>query len=164
MVSTSSWCQPHGNRLMAADSWKQTQSKQVYRCYSKTVAESFERGSSSSRRTWLETSHHTTSAMRDLHWLPIVYRIKYNVASHAAANNNSPEYVTDILVLNSSLQERAALRSFTSGSYVVPRSKTEFGKRALCVAGHTAWNELPPQFETYAKHSDIYACIKNQSF
>ena len=63
---------------------------------------------------------------------------------HAAANN-SPEYSTEILVHNSSLQEREVLRSFTSSGYVVPRSKTEFGKRAFFVAGHTAWNELPPE-------------------
>ena len=62
---------------------------------------------------------------------------------HATANNNSPEHITEILVRNSSLQERAALRSFISGSYVVPRPKTEFGKKAFCVAGSTTWNELP---------------------
>ena len=90
---------------------------------------------------------HITPAMRDLHWLPIVYRIKYKlcILMHAIANNNSPEYITEILVRNSSLQERAALRSFISGGYVVPRSKTEFGKRAFCVAGPTTWNELPPE-------------------
>ena len=64
---------------------------------------------------------------------------------HAAANNNNPEYITKILVRNSLLQERAELRSFTSGDYVVPRSKTEFGKRAFCVAEPTTWNELPPE-------------------
>ena len=62
---------------------------------------------------------------------------------HAAGNNNSLEYITEVLVRNSSLQERTALRSFTSGDYVVPRSKTEFGQRAFCVAEPTAWNELP---------------------
>ena len=64
---------------------------------------------------------------------------------HAVANIDSPEYSTEILDRNSSLRERAALRSFISGGYVVPRSKTEFEKRAFCVAGTTAWNELPPK-------------------
>ena len=54
---------------------------------------------------------HITPAMQDLHWLPIFYRIKYKlcILMHAAANNNSPEYITNILVRNSSLQNRAAL-------------------------------------------------------
>ena len=91
---------------------------------------------------------HITPEMRDMHWLPIVYRIKYKLCilkMHAAASNNSPKYINEILVRNSSLQERAKLRSLTSGGYVVPRSKTEFCKRAFDVAGPTAWNELPPE-------------------
>ena len=58
---------------------------------------------------------------------------------HAAANKNSPEYITDILVRNSLLKKRAELRSFIWGGYVLPWSKTEFGKRAICVAGPTVW-------------------------
>ena len=73
----------------------------------------------------------------------------------AAANNNSPEYITEILVRNSSLQERAALRSFISGGYVVPRSKTEFFKRTFCVAGPAAWKRTAAGAETYARHSYI---------
>ena len=64
---------------------------------------------------------------------------------HAAANNNIPEYITEIHVRNSSLQECVALRSFISDGYILPRSKTEFVKRAFCVAGPTAWNKLPPE-------------------
>ena len=106
-------------------------------CYSKTLAESYDRCSSCSRRTcWRD---HITPAMRDLHWLPIVYRIKDKLCTLMPATaNNIPEYITEIFVRNTSLQQRAALRSFISGGYVVPRSKTEFGKRAFCVAGHKA--------------------------
>ena len=91
---------------------------------------------------WID---HITPAMRDLHWLPIVHRIKYKlcILMHAAAINNSPEYIIEILVHNSSLQEHAALPSFISGGYVIPWSKMEFGNRAFCVAGPAAWNELP---------------------
>ena len=102
---------------------------------------------------------HITPAMRYLHWLPIVYRIKYKlcILMYAAANNNSPKYIIEILVRNSSLQERASLRSFISGGYVVPQSKTEFGKTAFCVAGPTMWNELPlelrhmPDIQTFKR-------------
>ena len=62
---------------------------------------------------------------------------------HAAANTNSPEYITKIFVRNSSLQERVALPSFISDGYVIPWSKMEFDNSAFCVAGPTAWNELP---------------------
>ena len=70
--------------------------------------------------------YHITHAMRDLHWLPIVYRLKYKlcILMHAATNSYSSEYITKISVRN---------------------SKTEFGKRAFCVTGLTAWNELLPE-------------------
>ena len=53
---------------------------------------------------------HITPAMRDLHWLPISYRIRYTLCMlmHTAVSNNSQEYITEILVRNSSLQDRAA--------------------------------------------------------
>ena len=60
----------------------------------------------------------------------------------AVANNNIPEYIIEIHVPNSSLQERIALTSLISDGYILPRSKTEFGNRAFCVAGLTVWIEL----------------------
>ena len=109
---------------------------------------------------------HITSAMRDLRWLPIIYRIRYKlcIRMRAAANNNSPKYITEIPVHNSSLQERAALRSFTSGGYVVPRSKTEFGKRAFCVAVPKAWNELPPEFRHMSDIQIFKRALKTHLF
>ena len=44
----------------------------------------------------------------------------------------------------SSLQGRATLRSFTSGSFDLPRTRTCFGERAFSVAETAAWNKLPP--------------------
>ena len=38
---------------------------------------------------------------------------------------------------------RERLRSSTSGAFVVPVTKTQFGRRAFSVAGSAAWNELP---------------------
>ena len=61
-----------------------------------------------------------------------------------AANNNSPEYITEILVRNSSLQERAALR-YSLQAAMSYTDQTEFSKRAFSLAGPTAWNELPPE-------------------
>ena len=105
-----------------------------------------------------------TPAMWDLHWLPIIYRIRYKlcILMHAVANNNSLEYIIKILVRNSSLQERVV--SFTSGGYVVPRSKTEFGKRAFCVAGPTAWNELPPELRNMPDIQTFKRTLKTHLF
>ena len=59
---------------------------------------------------------HITPAMRDLHWLPIIYRIRYTlcILMHAAANNNSTEYITELLVRNSLQHYHHSLQAVTS--------------------------------------------------
>ena len=46
--------------------------------------------------------------MKELHWLPIAYRINYKLClmMHTVVNNRSPAYITDTLVPTSSLLHR----------------------------------------------------------
>ena len=87
---------------------------------------------------------HVTPAMKELHWLPIAYRIKYKLCltMHAAVNNRNPAYITDTLVPTSSLLHHERLRSHESGGFEVPRVRTEFGRRTFSIASPTVWNEL----------------------
>ena len=93
----------------------------------------------------LHMRDHVTTAMRSLHWLPIKFRIRYKlcILMHATVNNRSPEYINKLLVLVSTLPGRERLHSSTSGAFVVPVTKTPFGRRAFSVAGPAVWNELP---------------------
>ena len=97
---------------------------------------------------------HVTSAMRELHYLPVVYRIKYkfNVLMFASVNGRCPNYISEVLVATSSLPGRSSLRSSTSGAYDVPRTRTEFGKRAFSIAGPRTWYDLPI---TLRQHTEI---------
>ena len=90
-------------------------------------------------------NHHVTPAMKELHWLPIAYRIRYKLClmMHVAVNKRSPAYITDTLVPTSSLLHRERLRSHKSESVEVPRVRTEFGRRPFSIAGPTVWNALP---------------------
>ena len=92
----------------------------------------------------LDVRDHVTPAMRDLHWLPVTFRVqcKLCLMVHSSVNGRSPEYNTDVLVSMSSLQGRATLRSSPSVSFDVPRTRTGFGERAFSVAGPAAWNKL----------------------
>ena len=80
---------------------------------------------------------HMTAAMRELHWLPVMYRIKFKlcVLMHASVNDRCPKYISEVLIATSSLPGHSTLRSASSGAYDVPRTKTEFGKRAFSVDG-----------------------------
>ena len=52
---------------------------------------------------------HVTPAMKELHWLPIAYCIKYRLClmMHVAVNNRSMAYITDILIPTSSRRFRS---------------------------------------------------------
>ena len=72
--------------------------------------------------------------MRELHWLPISFRIKYKLyclLMHAAVNSFCPVYICKVLFPVFVLPVRAALWSSTSGTFDVPRTRTELWKRVF---------------------------------
>ena len=103
---------------------------------------------------------HVTPAKKELHWLPIAYRIKYKLClmMHAAVNNRSPAYITNPLVPTSSLLHSEWLRSHESRGFEVPHVRTEFGRRAFSIAGPTVWNKLHTIYEglTLSQHLNEY--------
>ena len=88
---------------------------------------------------------HITDVNRELHWLPVQYRIIYKLClmMHSAHNGRGPRYIQQLLTATSSLSARSRLRSSDGNSYLVPRTRLKFGERAFSVAGPTAWNSLP---------------------
>ena len=103
---------------------------------------------------------HVTPAMRELHWLPVIFRVQYKLCLmvHASVNGCSPEYFTDVLVPISSLQGRATLSS--SGSFDVPRTRTGFGKRAFSVVGPAAWKKLRPNLRLITDNCKFKRALK----
>ena len=109
---------------------------------------------------------HVTPAMRELHWLPVTFRVQYKLCLmvHSSVNGCSPEYVTDVLVPMSFLQGRATLRSSTSGSFDVPRTRSCFGERAFSVAGPAAWNKLPSNLRLITDNYIFKSALKAHVF
>ena len=89
---------------------------------------------------------HVRPALKELHWLPVVFRIKFKVAlmMFTVHTRRCPDYLTDSVQACNSDPGRTRLRSASSTNYSVPRTRTKFGDRAgLCVAGPVVWNSLP---------------------
>ena len=114
----------------------------------------------------LDVRDHVTPAMRELHWLPVTFRVQYNLCLmvHASVHGRSSEYFTDVLVPVSSLQGRATLRSSTSGYFDVPRTRTGFGERTYSVAGPAAWNKLPPNLRFITNNCKFKRALKAHFF
>ena len=82
--------------------------------------------------------------LKKLHWLPVRARIQYKVLllTFKALNNLGPEYMKDMLPLQSQLRNT---RSSKGGTRLMePKSKLRFGgDRAFSVCAPRLWNRLP---------------------
>ena len=83
---------------------------------------------------------HITPILKDLHWLPIIQRIKFKtlLIVYKCLNGMAPHYLQDRL----SLCDDPRLRSYQK-QLKVPNSRTNYGDRRFSVAGPTLWNKLP---------------------
>jgi hypothetical protein len=92
-------------------------------------------------------SHTTQSALQQLHWLPVPYRINYKIAklTFKIKSTQTPQYLS--CLINQYATARP-LRSTDLHLLAVPRSKLNFGARAFRVASPTVWNQLPLNIRT----------------
>jgi len=88
---------------------------------------------------------HVRQALKELHWLPVVFRIKFKVAlmMFTVHTRRCPDYLNDSVQACNSDPGRTRLRSASSTNYSVPRTRTKLGDRAFSVAGPVVWNSLP---------------------
>ena len=100
-------------------------------------------------------------ALNELHWLPVVYRIKFKLAlvMFTIHTHQCPDYLTDsVHPYSNSDPARYRLRSATGTNYFVPRTRTKFGDRAFSVAGPVVWNSLPAA----VRHADSLHSLKRR--
>ena len=91
---------------------------------------------------------HISDTLKQLHWLPVEYRIKYKIGilTFNALHGHVPRYITDMLSVKHTSH---ALRSHDTITLVVPRTRCKtLGDRAFCVAAPVLWNALPPSIRT----------------
>jgi len=71
-----------------------------------------------------------------------------------------PRYLRDIVQPSIARATRSGLRSHSdTTSYVTPRLRTKFGKRAFSLSSPAAWNSLPADLRTFSDITDF----KNES-
>ena len=89
--------------------------------------------------------------LKKLHWLPVKYRIEFNIISlvHKCIQKQAPDYLRNLLI--SLPVRRIGLRSERSNTYnlTIPKVKREtFAARAFSVKGPLLWNWLPNNIKT----------------
>ena len=85
---------------------------------------------------------HITPVLRQLHWLPVVYRIQYKIAilTFKAITTDKPGYLSELISFD---QPTRQLRSSAHRRLTVTRCRTNFGSRAFYHAAPAVWNGLP---------------------
>ena len=79
---------------------------------------------------------------KDLHWLPIEFRIQYkiNLLTFKCLNNLAPIYLKELL---HPCEPKRVLRSADKGYLKENKTRTVAGDRAFCNAAPVLWNKLP---------------------
>ena len=86
---------------------------------------------------------HITSTLQSFHWLPVEFRIKYNIylLTFNSLHGHGPEYISEMLVPKII---HYGLRSQDDLTIVVARTRRKtLGDRAIRVAAPKLWNSLP---------------------
>ena len=99
-------------------------------------------------RTWqLECSRryeHVTPLLRQLHWLPVQYRVLYKIVllTYKAVHGEAPGYLSDLIAAPRPVR---SLRSTTHNVLASPRTRLKtYGHRAFSAAAPAVWNSIPP--------------------
>ena len=108
----------------------------------------------------------STQCLKELHWLPIVLRIKFKIVCtvHKCIYGNAPLYLKDLLVRNVPI--RTTRQSVDPAPrLIVPYAKRKtFAERSFSIQGPRLWNEIPSDLRLINKYDVFKAKLKTHYF
>ena len=98
-----------------------------------------------------------------LHWLPIVYQIKFKLATvkYSTIPTQQPTYLVNMLKF---LLISLGPLDHPFPKLFIPKTKLNIGKRAFSVAAPTIWNKLPIVIKSSETTGTISKKIKTYLF
>ena len=110
-----------------------------------------------------------TTAMFQLHWLPIRQRIKYKLATIVfkclSTNYKAPNYLTDLLIQLPKLKRNLRSSMNSSNKLVVPFvQKKTFAECSFSVTAPQIWNDLPDNLHEETNLETFKAKLKTYLF
>ena len=98
--------------------------------------------------TFTKRQDHISPVLKQLHWLPVKYRIEHKVLSHTfkALHNESPSYISDLVT---KYIPSRSLRSEDQSLLQAPRMQSvTYGDRSFSTLAPCLWNRLPMHIRT----------------
>ena len=106
---------------------------------------------------------HITPHLRNLHWLPVRYRLEFKIATlvFKCLNNLAPSYLSDLVEVR---DRDRRLRSSTSIMLRVSVPKTSFGSRSFSYAAAVVWNSLPENVTKITSYGGFKSALKTHFY
>ena len=105
---------------------------------------------------------HITPVLRELHWLPVKYRINFKILllTFKALHGIAPSYISDLIKVKHNT--RYSLRSNEGVCLMHPkgRMKKSFRDRSFSMAAPTLWNNLPASLCSMSNISSFKSQLK----
>ena len=112
---------------------------------------------------FLPRSTPTSAHLRSLNWLPARARLQLHtsIAVFKCLHELAPTYLADMFTRLSDLPERARLRSASTSSLLMPRTRlSSTAKRSFPSAAARIWNSLPPNVTAESRLECFRAAVK----
>jgi len=104
----------------------------------------------------LKPRDHISSALRELHWLPISERVVYKLCFSSTRHHLDSRQTTSQTYSSQSLlaatSSRSSLRDASRGDYVVPRTNRKMAYRAFSTAAPRAWTSCRLNWKVQNRH------------
>ena len=106
---------------------------------------------------------HVSSAMKDLHWLPVEKRIIFKIATltFKALQQKSPTYLSNLITV---YKPTRVLRSSSQLLLAVPSIKSSAGRRSFSFAAPKVWNSLPLNIRSSTSLTSFRSSLKTFLF
>ena len=107
---------------------------------------------------------HITPVLKNLHWLPVNYRVQFKILMHTykALHGQAPGYISDMLNV---YQPRRMLRSMDLVTLEVPRARTVTdGDRKFQCSAAKLWNALPAHIREAKTRNTFKKLLKTHLF
>ncbi len=86
---------------------------------------------------------HITPVLQSLHWLPVRYRVDFNILLivYKSLNGMAPSYISDLLIEHNVTR---SLRSSNQRLLFIPKTRRKYrGDHAFATTAPRLWNDLP---------------------
>jgi hypothetical protein len=107
---------------------------------------------------------HITPILKELHWLPVRFRVEYKVIlmTYKALNGLAPPYISDLLQPYRPVRTLRSMNDNLLSS--IPYQCKSYGGRSFAVMAPSLWNALPSHMRHMTSVPTFKKCLKTYLF